>query len=801
MDNTNIFKLMYKALRKKTKISILLVIITCVCMVFASLYWSFFEIKKYSDIKTGKELYGKYDFQMADISKSDTEKITAEDCVDESCVYTLEFDPVNKLYNYRVKSDFFGLMNVKLKEGRLPQNENEVLCEEKFLYKQGLEFKNDGTTEIKIDEKSYTVTGIVYINMPDVTMYTYIPSLFHYYNENIDYGRYSIACTSIHEKYVNDAEKLKQKYHVSDSDFIYNTNLFTYAEINETGKSTNVFSSLKYIILGLMIFLFIVIIFNIIFIIGKKIKSDLAVFRSLGIKAAVLRMNFTKIIMKLVITGVISGTLISGICSGIFVNSIAKGFHIWKLVCQIIILDTAVVFIVGLLAYNISKNIIKGNIYKSVANSSDISEKTVQKSRLYKKKMPFVRIAKINMSSYKKKNILSVLVIVLAFTAITLFRVFSVYLFGYEENVGYEYKINYEYSDVESIIYGSDEIQKMYDDMAAQPSLFDICPVYYSNVIVEVDKKDISEKYKEYYSKLSNENYLKFYVNKYGTYSDNFIFVGVDEEIYKKLYDGAFKNISDDECIVIENVTSPNNTGFSNGLRKGAKIQYGLVSATDMSKYYLTVADSIPDIKIQIPDSYYRCVILVNMNIFRKLEFYRYPQMILFNNLSNDDEKIYEFFKGINDIDVVNIYEKNHDIQLRQLVMNIFAYTLFAILVVLLSLNTLISLYDKFDTNKNIFAMLKAIGIKNNKICLIQLYENTRTVILSLILGSGFSYAASYIVYLYTKKNLYSYIFKFTLKDVMPAVVIILIIYALAFIPSIISIKKINVTKNLQTNR
>ena len=94
-----------------------------------------------------------------------------------------------------------------------------------------------------------------------------------------------------------------------------------------------------------------------------------------------------------------------------------------------------------LLAYNISKNIIKGNIYKSVANSSDISEKTVQKSRLYKKKMPFVRIAKINMSSYKKKNILSVLVIVLAFTAITLFRVFSVYLFGYEENVGYEYKI------------------------------------------------------------------------------------------------------------------------------------------------------------------------------------------------------------------------------------------------------------------------------------------------------------------------------------------------------------------------
>lgn len=134
-----------------------------------------------------------------------------------------------------------------------------------------------------------------------------------------------------------------------------------------------------------MIFLFIVIIFNIIFIIGKKIKSDLAIFRSLGIKAAVLRMNFTKIIMKLVITGVISGTLISGICSGIFVNSIAKGFHIWKLVCQIIILDTAVVFIVGLLAYNISKNIIKGNIYKSVANSSDISEKQYRKAGFIRK--------------------------------------------------------------------------------------------------------------------------------------------------------------------------------------------------------------------------------------------------------------------------------------------------------------------------------------------------------------------------------------------------------------------------------
>ena len=36
----------------------------------------------------------------------------------------------------------------------------------------------------------------------------------------------------------------------------------------------------------------------------------------------------------------------------------------------------------------------------------------------------------------------------------------------------------------------------MYDDMVAQPSLFDICPVYYSNVIVEVDKKDIQKNIK-----------------------------------------------------------------------------------------------------------------------------------------------------------------------------------------------------------------------------------------------------------------------------------------------------------------
>lgn len=35
----------------------------------------------------------------------------------------------------------------------------------------------------------------------------------------------------------------------------------------------------------------------------------------------------------------------------------------------------------------------------------------------------------------------------------------------------------------------------------------------------------------------------------------------------------------------------------------------------------------------------------------------------------------------------------------------------------------------------------------------------------------------------------------------MPAVIIILVVYVLAFIPSIISIKKINVTKNLQTDR
>lgn len=801
----SIYRVIRKCLWKKIHIKYLLLITFVVSLTFVEFYTNYLVTKNDIAIQEGYKEYGEFQFQISGLTYDKALIISQEKDMKKTCIYSAQYVVNENAYTYYINTDFFDFSNVKLSEGKFPEKENEIMCEKKYLYKKGLEFSSDSITKIEYNGKEYIVSGVVSINDIGVTMNLYIPVLFLNYNTNKDLVKDNIlACMTDTDKYTKISDYLRVKYEILEDNLIYNNNVLSYAKVNEYNKSTDVFNPLRYIVLIVSFALFILIVSNIIVIVTKKIKNETMIIRALGIRIKTIEIEFEKIILKILVTADIIAFIVLGIALNCYYHKVEYSPDVIRtivlMVC-IAVLHHILVLIVAFLSF---RKHCSGTIHKAVSNIDDVSiHSKNMKSRLYGKKLPFLKVAKLSVSMNKTRQILSVLVITISVVAITVFNYISQYIFDLEENDSYDYRIDYEYSDIKETLFGSDEIKSVYKDMLARTDIFDIYPIYYSQVSVELNKSDVSDQYKNYYAELSNENYLKFVVNKTGSYSDRFIFIGADEAILKKVYCCDYGQLADDECIVVESVSTPNNTSFPVGIKVGTKLQsryMDIENECEKSSEW-KVVDIVDSINIAIPNTYYKCYVIVNMKNFEKFELYNYPQLIYFNDKHNDYDNIHEYFKGITDINVVNIADENEQIKEQRFTSTVILYLLLILLLVLLAINTIISLLDRYDMNRRKFAMLKAIGIGNSKLYLIQLYDYYRTIFTSLILGTILSYIVCYLVYLRIRNELFYFIFKFSYSDLLLPVGVVILIFAVSLLPSYFRIKKINIIEDLQRNK
>lgn len=785
--------LLLKCFWKKINLKILLSLVFLISTLFISIFTSYLYTKNKVAINKGYEKYGKYQFQIFGVDKETLEQISMEPKIKDSCMYACDFLTQEGTFLYYISEEFFDFSNVSIVRGRFPENSNEILCEQKFLYKNGLEFEEENTY-ITVDGIKYKVSGIIYIDSVHNATYTYNPVMFlnlEQYELIID--NFEIACMTNSYEYVSIAEEIFGKYGVSKENYSYNNSVLTYAEVDKYNKSTDIFNTIKYIIHIVAFFMLVFISANIITIMKKKIKSDSAIIHTLGITYNTIKNQFLKIIVILLLLVSVIAFLIAGILKHIYFYDY---IDMYIILASILFFDSVIIIVTSLNRISDRKRD-KDNI----SNIEDVSVRGKQKSILHGKKIPFLAMAKCNMRLNRRRHFISIVIVSVSIIFIATFNYISEYIFEFEPNDKYDYRIDYEYSNISDIMYGSPEINEMYNKMCQAPEWFELIPIYYCKTNVKLDKSNISEEYKEYYAGISNDYYVKFYVNTTGKYTDDFIFIGADENQLRNLYKSSYGRLKDDECIIVENVSTPNKTGFNVGLDVGKEIQYNYVGDDEENPNILRVVEHIEKLEVDIPNTDYKVYVIVNMDVFQKLEFFEYPQMIYFNDLKDNEKLVYEFFKGVQDISVVNIEEKNALVRSNLIKTTILVYGLTIVLVILLAVNTIISLIDRYDYNERKMAMMKAMGINNTRLSLILSYDYLSTIGKSLIVGVLGSIFACYISHKKLCDVMYYFVFKIPISKILMPIVLVVSILLIAVIPTIFKIRNMNINKSLQGNR
>lgn len=785
--------LLLKCFWKKINLKILLSLVFLISTLFISIFTSYLYTKNKVAINKGYEKYGKYQFQIFGVDKETLEQISMEPKIKDSCMYACDFLTQEGTFLYYISEEFFDFSNVSIVRGRFPENSNEILCEQKFLYKNGLEFEEENTY-ITVDGIKYKVSGIIYIDSVHNATYTYNPVMFlnlEQYELIID--NFEIACMTNSYEYVSIAEEIFGKYGVSKENYSYNNSVLTYAEVDKYNKSTDIFNTIKYIIHIVAFFMLVIISANIITIMKKKIKSDSAIIHTLGITYNTIKNQFLKIIVILLLLVSVIAFLIAGILKHIYFYDY---IDMYIILASILFFDSVIIIVTSLNRISDRKRD-KDNI----SNIEDVSVRGKQKSILHGKKIPFLAMAKCNMRLNRRRHFISIVIVSVSIIFIATFNYISEYIFEFEPNDKYDYRIDYEYSNISDIMYGSPEINEMYNKMCQAPEWFELIPIYYCKTNVKLDKSNISEEYKEYYAGISNDYYVKFYVNTTGKYTDDFIFIGADENQLRNLYKSSYGRLKDDECIIVENVSTPNKTGFNVGLDVGKEIQYNYVGDDEENPNILRVVEHIEKLEVDIPNTDYKVYVIVNMDVFQKLEFFEYPQMIYFNDLKDNEKLVYEFFKGVQDISVVNIEEKNALVRSNLIKTTILVYGLTIVLVILLAVNTIISLIDRYDYNERKMAMMKAMGINNTRLSLILSYDYLSTIGKSLIVGVLGSIFACYISHKKLCDVMYYFVFKIPISKILMPIVLVVSILLIAVIPTIFKIRNMNINKSLQGNR
>lgn len=794
----NYISVQVRGYRRKSKLRVLFGCFVCFVGIFSVLFFAFMLNKKRNAIQKGYELYGNYQFQIRTASLKTVRQIGCEEIIVDSNIYSVKdnyYDDIEACYEYYIDTNFFDFSNIKLIKGNFPQNSNEILCENKFLYKKNIEFGNN--TYIELGGKQYKVSGVVAVNNVS-TSNMYIPIFLHRGTINSP-GEKCIACMTADNKYVNAIDSIKDKYSIPDEDVGYNANVLSYANIDQYGNNKDITDTVKYIFFYIALGMLFLILFCLNTIICKLLKNDFAIYRSLGYsKKTIIKGYITYINRTLLISA--AADLAVNICVFLCVRNIAKWhMNIGQLLITFSVCEACMMLFVVVCSYFVVNKQIHGIIHKSIVNVEDVHIKNKAKSKLYNSKWPLIKLATNCVKKNRLRYFLSVITIVVCIALVALFKYISPYFFVYEKNDDFEYRIDYEYSSMDKSVFGSDEVSNMYKDMLQRKDLFDVCPLYYSNVSVTLDKTAVSEEYRKMCAKQSQEYYNMLYVNKSKKFKDNVLFVGVDEWSSIKIC-GEKLSIKDGEALSVKRADSPENRNLDIGIKEKSKVSYNIVDESN-SKRELLVVGEIPDLKVSIPNARVSCILLVNMNTFKELEFYDYPQTIYFNSNSDSESVVTEYFRGIYDVNLVDIEKENQLVKYDFIISKTITYTMIGLLITILCISISIGLYERFSNNKKQYAMLKSIGISNIRLIVLQVYDYCKLIVISIVVGIAVSAIVNYIFYKKMAVEMSFLEYRYSISYTLLPMFCVVLMFVVSTIPSVISIRKLSVLDDLQRNR
>lgn len=739
---------------------------------------------------------------------------------------------------------FIENMSVKLKEGRLPENDTELAISTRINEKFNTNYKVGDTITLNINEteqnmengisKTYKIVGI--IERPILAIESYYVDWF-------------TAITKMQN--VNKKANIAVLYN-KPKDYIKNTeniNNMTKTENNEDGVSfsglSNKYKSYKYnlmvnkellayegaslddetlkTIYGLGAFIIGIVLVSSVFVIRNGFEISITerlkqygMLSSIGATKKQIKKSvyFEGFILGLIgipigiLSGVFAIYILVNVVNYILKDYISKGTLLTYSMSWIAIAISVFVSIITiwLSCKKSAKKASKVSPIEAIRNSEDV------KLKAKKVKCPKIitkifktggEIAYKNLKRSKKKyrtTVISIIVSIVIFISIS-----SFIQYGFKMSEAYYTEMNYNYMVFMQENEDNKEELKKYkilEDISKLPDAGEYS-INKSNVLT----MNMDEKHKAELTEYGKEIKERFYNEENGVRIDEINVISLSKEAYERYVSklgGDYEKYKNGAILIDKNINTNNDGKKIQGniyTWKKGDIITGKINDTQCNIEILAKTEEIPaGVNILYnPDAF----IIVSEDFINKVG---YKSIALYSN-SNDAYKLDEEIKQYkqennitdNTIQTFNMEESARAENAIVLVISIFLYGFIGVITLIGITNIFNTITTNMNLRKKEFAMLKSIGMTKKEFNRMIRLESIFYGLKSLIIGIPIGIILSYGMYTVFRNNMeMEYILPY--KSIVISIVFVAVIIGIIMKYSMSKINKQNVIETIRND-
>lgn len=739
---------------------------------------------------------------------------------------------------------FIENMSVKLKEGRLPENDTELAISTRINEKFNTNYKVGDTITLNINEteqnmengipKTYKIVGIIErpilaIESYDVDWFTAITKMQNVnkkaniavlYNKPKDYIK-NIENINNMTKTENNEDGasfsgLSNKYKSYKYNLMVNKELLAYEGASLDDETLKTIYGLGAFIIGIVLVSSVFVIRNGFEISITERLKQYGMLSSIGATKKQIKksVHFEGFILGLIgipigiLSGVFAIYILVNVVNYILKDYISKGTLLTYSMSWIAIAISAFVSIITiwLSCKKSAKKASKVSPIEAIRNSEDV------KLKAKKVKCPKIitkifktggEIAYKNLKRSKKKyrtTVISIIVSIVIFISIS-----SFIQYGFKMSEAYYTEMNYNYMVFMQENEDNKEELKKYkilEDISKLPDAGEYS-INKSNVLT----MNMDEKHKAELTEYGKEIKERFYNEENGVRIDEINIISLSKEAYERYVSklgGDYEKYKNGAILIDKNINTNNDGKKIQGniyTWKKGDIITGKINDTQCNIEILAKTEEIPaGVNILYnPDAF----IIVSEDFINKVG---YKSIALYSN-SNDAYKLDEEIKQYkqennitdNTIQTFNMEESARAENAIVLVISIFLYGFIGVITLIGITNIFNTITTNMNLRKKEFAMLKSIGMTKKEFNRMIRLESIFYGLKSLIIGIPIGIILSYGMYTVFRNNMeMEYILPY--KSIVISIVFVAVIIGIIMKYSMSKINKQNVIETIRND-
>lgn len=784
-----IFKSFYRRSRTGLLASILF-FVSCL-LIFA--YLCYIICGREIKIRDSYELYGSYQISFDGLSREKALEIASDENVASASIYAARSYQTDGYMEFvYTDSNYFELSGFRLSSGRFPEKDDEVVCEEAYIWQMGYDPASSSGLTMELQGKTYTVVGSAVSRSSERVLSLYIPVfVFNIEGYSDDAVSFNLIANVGDRDFSSSAKELCGKYGISEDQLGYNYSAMSFSGVNENNTLSGIYGIGVTVLYAILIIFVFFILSGIVSMLSLRLEDISATYRLYGVRPKKLAFIYSLTIFVSSVTGGAFSLAVMCLFLRLYFNANS---------IECTVAEPLIVGVLTSLVISVTVSLASYFAFVSVSRKNKEVKRQNKKHRgdITKSRFPFLAIARRDVNSRSLSFVAGIVIAGMGIALYSSVTYVSDMIFTLPQNISeYDYSVEYYYSSIVEEYMGIEGLDEFYGKLELDTKYFSVFPSYSESSYITISKYDLSSDYVKFLKKISGEFNIAFDNNSSPFIDVEAVIVGVDDELMRRTYKMDLPSPSATECYIVGKTDSIDNTGFDTGLgiNSNVKLKY---NSTDKA---LTVSKIIDFTEFDlIAESYYMPVIFISLDNFKEISDRGYPGIvnIKVSDLPDAKEKTAEYFRGVNGIVLEDNSKEIRLVEREKLFITVFVNSITVLIGILVSLNGAVTAATKFRSRKKLFAALRAVGVSIGRVIISLYYDMIRSLILSLIIGVLLSAASLKIIAMYISSSRLGYfVFSFPWLNIIIPSTILAVITLFSMLPFFFAVKKMNIAKSL----